>query len=81
MSVLLRWGHGKHNGVRAPAGSVPNLSKLWVASVFPQVLTETMIEEQESNRALKGVKRSLPINNSDAEEKTLKIRRALNNLA
>ena len=52
-----------------------------MASVFPQVLTETMIEEQESNRALKGLNLSLPIEKSDAREKTLKIQRALNNSA
>ena len=40
-----------------------------------------MIEEQESNRALKGVKRSLPIKKSDSRENILKIQRALNNAA
>ena len=38
-----------------------------------------MMGDQEINRALKRVKRSLPIKNSDAGEKTLKIQCALNN--
>ena len=46
-----------------------------------QVVTETIIGEQESNRALKGLNLSLPIEKSDAREKTLKIQRALNNSA
>ena len=45
----------------------------------PQVVTETMMGDQEINRALKRVKRSLPIKNSDAGEKTLQIQCALNN--
>ena len=45
----------------------------------PQMVTETMIGDQDSNRSLKGVKRSLPIKNSDTGKKILKIQRALNN--
>ena len=33
LRARLRRGHVKHNGGRAPAGSVPNPSKLWAASV------------------------------------------------
>ena len=40
-----------------------------------------MIRKQESNRALKGVKRSPPIKETDAGKKILKIQRALNNAA
>ena len=48
---------------------------------FPQLVTEKIIGEQESNRALKGMKRSLPINDTDAGKKILQIQRALNNEA
>ena len=44
------------------------------------MVTETMIGDQERNRALKGVNRSLPINKSDAGENPLKIQRVLNNV-
>ena len=44
----------------------------------PQVVTETIIRYQESNRALERVNLSLPIKNSDAEEKKLKLQRVLN---
>ena len=47
----------------------------------PQLVTETMIGGQESNRALRGVKHSLPIKKTDAGKKILKIQRALNNAA
>ena len=47
----------------------------------PQLVTETMIGEQESNRELKGVEHSLPIKEIDAGKKILKIKRVLNNSA
>ena len=40
-----------------------------------------MIREQESNRALKGVRRSPSIKKSDAEKKVLKIQRAFNTVS
>ena len=43
-----------------------------------QLVAETMIGEQEINRALKGMNHSLPINMSDYGKKILKIQRALN---
>ena len=47
----------------------------------PQLVTASMIGEQESNRALIGVKRSPPIKKTDAVKNILKIQRALNNVA
>ena len=45
----------------------------------PQLVTGKMIIEQKSNRALKGVKRSIPIKKIDAGKKIVKIKSALNN--
>ena len=45
------------------------------------MVTESMIRDQESNRALKGVKGSSPIKKNDAGKNILKVQRALNNAA
>ena len=63
---------GRHQGA---SQICPNYGR---HQFVPQVVTETIMGDQESKRELKGVKCSLPIKKIDAGENTLQIQCALN---
>ena len=73
-------GVGGRNHYGPQGGGAPQIYPNYGRHQFvPQLVTETMIRENESNRELKGVKRLLPIKKIDYGENILKIQRALNN--